>query len=140
MLDFQKSNILYIQMLGIETYDMFLAQGEEIIAQYQGEATRKESREVVDAIKGLLGESSLSLEDLAGIVVVHGVGSFTSTRIAAVTANTLGYALNLPILGLKVEGNMGYTDLITLAAQADWSQIKPGVSISPEYGREPNIN
>ncbi len=71
-------------------------------------------------------------EDLAGLVVFKGPGSFTGLRIGITVLNTLAYARQLPIVGEMGEDwqnrglerlNRGENDKIVL----------------PEYGGEANI-
>jgi tRNA threonylcarbamoyl adenosine modification protein YeaZ len=43
------------------------------------------------------------LEELTGIIVIKGPGSFTALRVGISVANTLAHQLNIPILGLRTE-------------------------------------
>lgn len=89
--------------------------------------------------KGLLGFLEKELEfqgknwdDLTGLVVFKGPGSFTGLRIGITVWNTLAYSRAVPIVGVNGE---------------DWRQV--GVSrleagendeiVLPEYGGEANI-
>lgn len=51
------------------------------------------------AIK-LLERNSLSLHDMSAIIVDQGPGAFGSLRVLLSTANAIGFALKLPIVGL----------------------------------------
>lgn len=86
--------------------------------------------------KELLGEIEEIIEgkweELTGIIVFQGPGSFTGLRIGITTVNTMAYAQNIPIIGVKGE---------------DW--VKTGLKrlqnsendkiVLPEYGGEANI-
>jgi len=92
---------------------------------------------------------------LKGIITVVGPGGFTSLRIGIATANTLAWALQIPIVGVELKKfipseeersddeprdpmelqdknliNFGFNKL---------KKIKHFKQILPKYGREPNI-
>lgn len=96
-------NILCIKMIGDQTYDIFVIQDGSIVGLQQHESNRRESMEVLDVIDLLLDDISLTLEDISLIAVMHGRGSFTSNRLGAITANTFGFTLQVPIIGIQVE-------------------------------------
>lgn len=76
----------------------------------------------------------VSFDDLEGIMVVVGAGSFTNTRIACVVANTFAYDKQIPLLAIeKEETNKVQTLIPKLLKQ------KPGHYISATYSAEPNI-
>lgn len=55
-------------------------------------------------INTLLKEQQHRLQDLEGIVAFSGPGSFTGLRIGLTVANTLAYALNVPVAGMSDPG------------------------------------
>jgi tRNA threonylcarbamoyladenosine biosynthesis protein TsaB len=55
---------------------------------------------LMKSIDQLITQSNLLKEDLAGICVNLGPGSFTSLRISLATAESLGIALNIPVYGV----------------------------------------
>jgi tRNA threonylcarbamoyladenosine biosynthesis protein TsaB len=79
-----------------------------------------------------LNKNSKKLEDIQGIVVFKGPGSFTGLRIGITVANALAYSLNVPIVSDE---------------EADWLQtgiqrLMAGESepvALPEYGAAPHI-
>lgn len=81
------------------------------------------AEKLMPAIIKLLNSKKINLKDIAKIKIADSGGSFTSLRIGVVTANALGYALGVPVLGEK--GN---------ARKFGDSGI-----IEPIYDREPNI-
>lgn len=62
---------------------------------------RQQAQLLLPAIHALLHTSSLTLNDLDLIIYGRGPGSFTGNRIAACTAQGLGYALQKPILPIS---------------------------------------
>lgn len=54
-------------------------------------------------IKKVLLLQGYSLQQLGGIVVFSGPGSFTGLRIGATVASTLAYSLDIPVVGLGGE-------------------------------------
>jgi tRNA A37 threonylcarbamoyladenosine modification protein TsaB len=80
----------------------------------------------------LLKITKQTKENLIGLAVLIGQGSFTSTRIATTLANVFGYVLHIPILGVP---EIKLTDLKEKVAKT-----KIGQYISATYSGEPNIN
>lgn len=64
-------------------------------------APMQQSRLLLPAIEKLLQESSVALNQLDAIAFGCGPGSFTGIRIAASTAQALGYAAKLPLISLS---------------------------------------
>ena len=71
---------------------------------------------------------------LSGIMVVVGTGSFTSTRIACVVANTFAFALHIPLLAIKQAEIDKVQELIPKLLKQ-----KPGHYLSATYSGEPNL-
>ncbi|HEY3411434.1 MAG TPA: tRNA (adenosine(37)-N6)-threonylcarbamoyltransferase complex dimerization subunit type 1 TsaB [Armatimonadota bacterium] len=59
------------------------------------------SRRLVPTIEALLMDEGLTPEDLTGIAVSIGPGSFTGLRIGVATAKTMAQVLNIPIIGVE---------------------------------------
>ncbi len=59
------------------------------------------SQALLPLIVKILENNHKSFEDLTGIEVNVGPGSFTGTRVGVSVANALGFALNLPVNGKK---------------------------------------
>ncbi|TES97373.1 hypothetical protein E3J85_00490 [Patescibacteria group bacterium] len=51
-------------------------------------------------IDEFLSVNTASKEDLKGLVVIRGPGSFTTLRVVVSTLNALAYALDIPIIGV----------------------------------------
>lgn len=68
------------------------------------EAHRKLAETIHQTIDEVLAEAGKKAEDLQGIVVYEGPGSFTGLRIGLTVANTLAYSLQIPIVASKEDG------------------------------------
>lgn len=64
-------------------------------------AQHRHSEILLPMIQGLLTEAELTLHQIDGIAFGAGPGSFTGLRIACGVAQGLGYALNLPVVGVS---------------------------------------
>jgi tRNA A37 threonylcarbamoyladenosine modification protein TsaB len=59
------------------------------------------SAEVLNCFAKFIGDNHLHLQDLKGIVIAKGPGSFTALRVIISTFNTLARVLDIPIVGVK---------------------------------------
>jgi tRNA threonylcarbamoyladenosine biosynthesis protein TsaB len=59
------------------------------------------SEQLLTTIDGLLREAKVALEDLSGVVVVHGPGSFTGIRVGVSAAKGLAEGLGIPVIALS---------------------------------------
>ena len=87
------------------------------------------NRELLACIHDLLKD-----ERPHGIMVVVGAGSFTSTRVACVVANTFGYVLKVPPLAISKEQAKDPQKLISELLKQPRGQY-----ISATYSGEANI-
>lgn len=124
-------------ILGLKTDGMaaelflFDADGQQL-QQEVWQSGRELSEGLLTHILSLLKQHKATPEDLTGIIVYEGPGSFTSLRIGLTVANTIAYAQTIPIVG---------------ASNPDWIKTslaklktaKPGNYVMPKYGAEANI-
>jgi tRNA threonylcarbamoyladenosine biosynthesis protein TsaB len=70
-----------------------------------GEATtmlsRNHSVKMMPLLESLLDNLDLAPEQLKGLVIGRGPGSYTGVRIAVTAAKALAYALNIPLVGVS---------------------------------------
>jgi tRNA threonylcarbamoyladenosine biosynthesis protein TsaB len=83
-------------------------------------------------IKELLQSQSYELDNLRGILVFKGPGSFTGLRIGISVANALAYGLEIPIIAET--GDNWLKQGIDKLTKAQNEEV-----IIPEYGSPPNI-
>lgn len=73
----------------------------ELLGEVQSLAERNHSVHVISHIKSLLATSRVEPEELAGIVVGNGPGSYTGMRIAVTAAKTLAWCWDKPLVGVS---------------------------------------
>ena len=103
------------------------------LAHKTWQAHRQLAESIHSQIKDLLQSQDKSLDDLGGIAVFHGPGSFTGLRIGISVANALADGLGIPIVG------SGGEDWISEAI----SKLSGGANekiILPEYGASPHTS
>ena len=102
---------------------------KNIRAKYQ------QSEKLLPGVQKLMGRN---LKKLKGIIIVKGPGSFTALRIGVATANTLAWALQIPVIGVSWNEKEKMEDLIKNYLNK-LKKIKKFKAVWPEYGQEPNI-
>ncbi|MCD4694286.1 hypothetical protein K8R62_02925 [bacterium] len=118
--------ILYLDTVtNIKKIKIALLEGGK--SSYQGEfsAYKKQSEKLLFLIDKVLNDNDLKLSDIEKIKVNNKGGSFTSLRIGVVTANSLAFALNIPIEGEYKEDKPLKINKINV--------------VEPKYDLEPNI-
>ncbi len=96
------------------------------------EAHRELSSTIHLKIQQMLTTHKKQLSDLEGLVVYKGPGSFTGLRIGMTVADTLSYALNIPIVSATTE------EWIALGIERLLNKENEVIAL-PEYGQEPHI-
>lgn len=93
---------------------------------------RELSDGLMSNIEALLKRNKVSFDNLSGIVVYEGPGSFTSLRIGLMVANTIAYAQQIPIVGTT-------SDNWVMLALKKLETAKVGDYVMPAYGADANI-
>lgn len=91
----------------------------------QFQAGRELSAKLSDVVKNLLKEYKVGLDQIKGVVVFVGPGSFTGLRIGISFANAFAYALGAPVFETK--------------KKEDFNLSKPKKFAVPYYGAKPHI-
>lgn len=69
------------------------------------------SKILFPALLELLDKAKVSLKDLDYIAVARGPGSYTGTRIGAIIAKSLAFALTIPLIGFDSSNNLSAEEL-----------------------------
>ena len=86
---------------------------------------------VLGSLNKLLKSQKITTAQIKGLAVLLGIGRFTATRIAVTVVNTLAYALQVPVAGVR-EINFD-----TLVKQIQSQPV--GQLVSAEYSGEATI-
>lgn len=77
--------------------------------QFVRESEQKFGSQVfLSTITDLFKEAGIQFKDLTEIEVATGPGSYTGLRVGVSVANALGYSLNIPVNGKKLETEVVY--------------------------------
>ena len=92
--------------------------GEQILGEKFLNISNQHSVNLLPAINSFREELDLNYSELKAIAVTIGPGSFTGIRIAVSTANTMAYALDIPVIGVSSLASLAespfYTEKILL--------------------------
>lgn len=107
--------------------ELYLLDNQQEQDRATWQAHRALSDTLLEKIDKLLKRNNISKQQLRGVVVFKGPGSFTGLRIGVTVANTLAYSLGIPVVGTNGEHWLkdGYTRL---------AKTKSAVFITPDYG------
>lgn len=66
------------------------------------------SQALLGAVEEVITKAGIDLQELEEIKVNTGPGSFTGLRVGISVANALGFSLQLPVNGKRIETNLVY--------------------------------
>ncbi|MEA2021081.1 MAG: tRNA (adenosine(37)-N6)-threonylcarbamoyltransferase complex dimerization subunit type 1 TsaB [Candidatus Caldatribacteriota bacterium] len=94
-----------MKILGIDTSSRYcnlsIIEDEDIMIEYSiNGLIKKHSSILIPAIKEMLTNINMEIQDMDGIAVTIGPGSFTGLRIGIGTVKGLSYAASVPITGV----------------------------------------
>ena len=92
------------------------------------------NRKLLQVIDSFLTSKHKTQNDVAGVMVVVGQGSFTSTRLSVTAANTFGYVRRIPLLSISEQQATDVQSLIPILLDQPLGQY-----ISATYSGTPNI-
>ena len=87
----------------VALFDDRLLVAEEIYT-----AGRTHSRHLLSIIQGIIGRCAIDLDQLDGIAVTRGPGTFTGLRIGISTVKGLAAALKIPVVGVNSLAALAY--------------------------------
>jgi tRNA threonylcarbamoyladenosine biosynthesis protein TsaB len=109
-----------------------LYNGGEKVVYENWEAHRKLAETIHVKLKTVLESQGKRLEDITGIVIYKGPGSFTGLRIGMSVANALAFSLDVPIVATA--GDEWVPDGLRSIQNAPKDKF-----VIPEYGAAPHI-
>lgn len=108
-----------------------LAEGD-VRREYEWQADRTLAKNLLRYLTEALAESGRTVQDLSGIGVMSGPGSFTGLRIGMAVCNTLADSLAIPIVGMR--GDDWAEQALARLAAGESDRI-----VLPYYGAEAHI-
>ncbi|GAB6099932.1 tRNA (adenosine(37)-N6)-threonylcarbamoyltransferase complex dimerization subunit type 1 TsaB [Halanaerocella petrolearia] len=82
---------------------------EKLVGEHLLNLTETHSQRLMPQVIELIESSGYQVEDLEGIGVTVGPGSFTGTRIGMATAKSLAQSLDIPIVGVSTLEAIAYS-------------------------------
>ncbi len=76
--------------------------------KFETKAKSGSSQMLLPFIDEILRKENVTINDIKSVEVNTGPGSFTGLRIGVAVANTLGFALKIPVNGKKSELEINY--------------------------------
>ncbi|MFZ5363982.1 MAG: hypothetical protein ACOZAG_00650 [Patescibacteria group bacterium] len=129
-----KKIILAINTAAEEESAVFLFDGEKIVKEKIGSQKDK----LLFSVDKILKKGRVKVKDLFGVLIVSGPGAFTAVRQGVVLANTFGYLLGVPVIGLKKDEFRKEKEFLE-KGYGKIMKTKKGKLVLPTYGKEPNI-
>lgn len=77
-----------------------VAEGPTVLAERASEQTMRHAEQLAPLVESVLAEARVDRRDLTAVGVGVGPGPFTGLRVGLVTARTLGFVLDVPVLGV----------------------------------------
>ncbi len=124
--------ILALKTNTVQAQLYLLKKSGEVISEYEWEAGKTLADSLLIKINNFLKKNSIGFEDLKGICIYSGEGSFTGLRIGTTVANTLSYGLNIRVF--KASGKNWLKKIPKI-----FNKTKTGKLVIPDYNKLPNI-
>ncbi len=122
--------------LGIRTdspeAELYLYNGKCQVAEYRWSADRQLARDLLGRLEKFLRSNKLSFDELTGLIVYEGPGSFTGLRIGMSVLNAVAYAQSIPIVAAS--GETWADDAVERLLRSENDQLA-----LPNYGAEARI-
>lgn len=100
-------------------------------AEKSWESGRELSNQLLEVIKSICDKVAIRIQDLDGIIVYEGPGSYTGLRIGISVANSIGYSLSVPVVS-----STGEKWLVDGFSKLNNPKEK---YVTPVYGGQPHI-
>jgi len=109
-----------MKVLGIDTSSLVMSiavvENNRLLGEYTTNLKKNHSIRLMPAISRLLEELGMEPEELGGVAVAQGPGSYTGVRIGLSTAKALAWSLGIPLAGVS--------SLEAIAANASFAKEK----------------
>ena len=109
----------------------------KVFKQKTAQDSKAKSSQLLILIDKLLLVNKTIRQEIEGIIVVTGPGAFSRLRTGVVTANTLAFALKIPIAEVNLQ-EAGDLEKIIVAGTEKIAKGGDKI-VEPFYGKEPNI-
>ena len=123
-------------ILGLRTdkpeAELYLAEDNQVRHQAAWEAHRQLASTLHEKIKTELQQADITLQDISGIVIYEGPGSFTGLRIGMAVANALADSFRVPIVAAGGDNWLS-------KGMSQLSGASAGGYATPVYGSAPHI-
>ncbi len=83
------------------TLSLALFEGEKVLAKFDETMLRGQAERLSTEIQELFKTAGRNVNELSGVAVGVGPGSFTGVRVALATARGFALALNVPVMGVS---------------------------------------
>jgi tRNA threonylcarbamoyladenosine biosynthesis protein TsaB len=126
---------LVMRVLAMDTSNLVLSvavvEEDRILAELTTNQQKNHSVRLMDAISELMDETGTLPEQLAGIGVAKGPGSYTGVRIGVATAKSMAWSLQIPVIGVSsleavAMNARGFSGLIVPLFDARRGQVYTG--------------
>lgn len=124
-----------MRVLAIDTSNLVLSvavvEEERVLAEMTTNQQKNHSIRLMDCISELLDATDTLPEQLGGLGVAKGPGSYTGVRIGVATAKSMAWSLNLPVVGVSslqavAMNALGFPGLIVPLFDARRGQVYTG--------------
>lgn len=131
---------LVIQTILPEVEILLLDAQNNLQAGKKWTSNKDEVAKLIPQIFELLKENSLQFKDLKKILVINGIGGFSSTRIGVTIANVMAMAIKAELYELTWPKETQQKPLIELVKDFWLSKPQPVQTAQPIYSSEPLIS
>lgn len=139
--------IIHLILFGDEKFEIFLSDENLVVANVVESTDRREAIRLLDCLDRLMYSSGVLWNELSGVCVAYGRGSFTSNRIGAVTANTLAYIFEIPVFGFDASSPSDRSQVLLKSQMIDEAlkffqsdECRISEWVDPSYEAPPRIN
>jgi tRNA threonylcarbamoyladenosine biosynthesis protein TsaB len=92
--------LLIIETSG-KTGEVGIGLGDRLIDYRRLDQARRHARDLAPAVRDMLDKSHWNAQEIDGVIVSHGPGSYTGLRVGIMSAKTLAYASGCRLLAVK---------------------------------------